>query len=539
MELLGFQVSTFPVLLTLFLAGLTYFIWSRKRILNQWSGMGIPGPKPDFWMGNAKQLTYGRVDTLGVLTEWRQQYGRVVGYYIGLRPQMQITDADIVKEIFLKQFSNFVNRPDAQGETEHNLARLRDNEWKENRRVLNPSFTTKKLKSLAVMMNKVEDVLMEILDEKCSKNEALPAYKTAQGLTFQIITKTAFAMDVDCQRNENDPLYQNIKAWLNYPFSPLIFLILMFPGLKHLFRFLLRFESRNKLFKDMHRHIKGIINFRRANPEAMKGEADLIGLMIEASAGKHAIDQTKELTTNILKDDDDQTDNIIKTNVKTEEVSKVAKPGKYLLSDEEIMDNCILFLMAGFDSTSNTIAFAFHLLAREPEIQERAYNEIVSEIGDLQVITAEDCKKLPYVEQIIYETLRMYPPVPIFLHRECKETVTIKGITIPAGTVVETPPWILHRDPEYWPEPDKFDPDRFAPENQTETQKFAFAPWGLGPRMCIGARFALIEATTALAKIIREYKIIPSDKYKADMKVQVKYILLNPAEEIYVTLVRR
>jgi len=203
------------------------------------------------------------------------------------------------------------------------------------------------------------------------------------------------------------------------------------------------------------------------------------------------------------------------------------------------MDNCILFLMAGFDSTSNTIAFAMHLLAQHPDVQEKAYDEIMDGIGDLQVINAEDCKKLPYVEQIIYETLRMYPPVPIFLHRECKETVTIKGITIPAGTVVETPPWVLHRDPEYWPEPDKFDPERFHPENQTDTQKFAFAPWGLGPRMCIGARFALIEATTALAKIIREYRIVPSEKFIANLKVQVKYILLNPSDEIYVKLIRR
>jgi cytochrome P450 family 3 subfamily A len=271
----------------------------------------------------------------------------------------------------------------------------------------------------------------------------------------------------------------------------------------------------------------------------MKGQVDLIGLMIEASSGKHAIDQTAELTTDILKEDDGHNENTAETKKPVKDESKPLKVGKYLLSDEEIVDNCILFLMAGFDSTSNTLAFALHLLAQEPEIQERAYEEIMSEIGDLEIITAEDSKKLKYVEQIIYETLRMYPPVPIFLHRECKETVTIKGVTIPAGTVVETPPWVLHRDPEYWPEPEKFDPDRFAPENQTDTQKFAFAPWGLGPRMCIGARFALIEATTALSKIIRSYKIVPAENYIATMKVQVKYILLNPAEEIYVKLVRR
>lgn len=104
--------------------------------------------------------------------------------------------------------------------------------------------------------------------------------------------------------------------------------------------------------------------------------------------------------------------------------------------------------------------------------------------------------------------------MPVFLHRECKETVTIKGFEIPAGTVVETPPWVLHRDPEYWPNPDKFDPDRFSPDNENETQKYAFAPWGKGPRMCIGARFALIEATTTLAKILRQFRVLPAKNFK-------------------------
>lgn len=86
---------------------------------------------------------------------------------------------------------------------------------------------------------------------------------------------------------------------------------------------------------------------------------------------------------------------------------------------------------------------------------------------------------------------------------------------------METPPWVLHRDSEYWPNPNKFDPDRFSPENETETQKYAFAPWGKGPRMCIGARFALIEASTTLAKIIRQFRVIPAENFK------VKFILKN------------
>ncbi|CAG7828176.1 unnamed protein product, partial [Allacma fusca] len=535
---MAFGISNSVLFLTAFVVWLTYFIWSRKRVLNQWKRLGIPGPEPNFWFGNAKQLPYGRLDVLSVLEGMSRKYGRVFGYYIGLRPQLQVTDADIVKEVFVKQFSNFVNRPDAQ-QTEHNLVRLRDNEWKESRKILNPMFTTKKLKQLATMMNEVENTLMDILDEKCERKEIIPAYKTAQGLTFQIITKTAFAMDVDCQRNENDPLYTSVKAWLAYPFSILIFLMVMFPGIQAFFRFFLRFETRNKFWGEMHQQIRSIIKYRRVHPEVMQGKQDLLGLMLEATSGKHEV--AKELVNDILKDEDeiDNNSNAVKEIPKKSNFAEQLKQEKFLMTDTQIVDNLILFLMAGFDSTSNTLAFALYLLAKHPEIQESAYSEVMNEIGDLEIITAEDCKKLKYLERIIYETLRLFPPVPIFLHRECKETVTIKGFTIPKGTIVETPPWVLHRDPEYWPEPNNFDPDRFAPENQTEVQKFAFAPWGLGPRMCIGARFALIEATTALARIIRSFQVVPSKNFNPDLKVEVKYILLNPAEEINIALVRR
>jgi cytochrome P450 len=535
---MAFGISNSVLLLTAFAVWLTYFIWSRKRILNQWKRLGIPGPEPSFWFGNAKQLPYGRMDVLSVLEGMTQKYGRVFGYFIGLRPQMQVTDTDIVKEVFVKQFSNFVNRADSQ-ETEHNLVRLRDNEWKESRKILNPMFTTKRLKELATMMNEVENTLMEVLDEKCEKNETIPAYKTAQGLTFQIITKTAFAMDVDCQRDENHPLYTSVKAWLAYPFSILIFLIVMFPGIKGFFQFLLRFESRKKFWKELHQQIRSIINYRRANPEVRQGKQDLLGLMMDASQGN--LEAAKYLVNDILNDADemDSNSNVMKETPKKLNSAELMKPGKFLMTDTQIVDNLILFLMAGFDSTSVTIAFALFELAKHPEIQEIAYSEVVNEIGDLEIITAEDCKKLKYIEQIIYETLRLFPPVPIFLQRECKETVTIKGITIPKGTLVETPPWVLHRDPEYWPEPNNFNPDRFAPENQTEDQKFAFAPWGLGPRMCIGARFALIEATTALARIVRSYRIVPSKDFNPDVKVEVKYLLLSPSEEIPIQLVRR
>jgi cytochrome P450 len=257
-------------------------------------------------------------------------------------------DADIVKEIFVRQFANFVNRPDTL-RFEQNLARLRDNDWKEIRRIMNPVFTTKKLKTLAHMINDAENVLLEVLEEKASRKESVPAYKTAQGLSFQIITKTAFAMDVDCQRNENNSFYLNIKAWLNYPFSALVFLILMFPGLGSFFRFFNRFDKRYRFWDEIDAHIRGIIGFRRSQPQ---GVQDLLGLMLEAAEGKNQEQVSRELTTNILKEPEEEEGH----GTEKVEVRKQAtgKAPRYLMTDTQMVDNLILFLAAGFDSTSNT-----------------------------------------------------------------------------------------------------------------------------------------------------------------------------------------
>lgn len=138
----------------------------------------------------------------------------------------------------------------------------------------------------------------------------------------------------------------------------------------------------------------------------------------------------------------------------------------------------------------------------------------------------------------VSECLRMYPPVILFVSRTCKEDVTVMGQFFPAGVHVMVPTWHIHHDPDMWPEPFKFDPERFA-EGKDNYHPAAYLPFGLGPRVCIGKRFALLELKMAICKIIRRFKISQCAETEDPLKFIVPSIIINPENGIKVKLESR
>ena len=175
------------------------------------------------------------------------------------------------------------------------------------------------------------------------------------------------------------------------------------------------------------------------------------------------------------------------------------------LSNEEIVVQILTFMLAGYDTTSNTLSFMAYLLALNPSIQDRLIREI-NEYYDVNPDSSlyDAAEKIEYVTMVLYESLRMYPPAPAF-GRECNRTCAVTDeLIIEKGINVSIPVFSLHRNPEYWPNPDKFDPERFNPNNEHSYPTFAFLPFGEGPRNCIGKRLALLEAKMTLVAILKE-----------------------------------
>jgi cytochrome P450 len=204
------------------------------------------------------------------------------------------------------------------------------------------------------------------------------------------------------------------------------------------------------------------------------------------------------------------------------------------LDDAEVRDQVLVFLFAGSDTTATALTAALHLLGAHPEVQDRAHDEVRG-VLDGREPTAADLAALPYLTAVVKEALRLYPPAYATSRRLTGGDDEIGGHRIPDGADVGVYPWVTHRHPRHWDDPERFDPSRFAPEREAARHRYAWFPFGGGPRTCIGGHFALLEALTALCAVLPAYRIETPDR---PIPVVPK-ITLHPAEPVQARVVPR
>ncbi|KAI8033434.1 hypothetical protein M5D96_013797 [Drosophila gunungcola] len=175
------------------------------------------------------------------------------------------------------------------------------------------------------------------------------------------------------------------------------------------------------------------------------------------------------------------------------------------LSDTDIREEVDTFMFEGHDTTSSAIAFALSLLSKNPAVQQRAFEE-ASELE------GREKEPMPYLEAVIKETLRIYPSVPFF-SRKVLEDLQVGKLTVPKGASISCLIYMLHRDPNNFPDPERFDPDRFL-LNEKQMHPFAFAAFSAGPRNCIGQKFAMLELKTTLSTLLRSYRFLPDEDHQ-------------------------
>ncbi|GIX98377.1 cytochrome P450 4V2 [Caerostris extrusa] len=182
-------------------------------------------------------------------------------------------------------------------------------------------------------------------------------------------------------------------------------------------------------------------------------------------------------------------------------------------TEEDVREEVDTFMFAGHDTTAMALSWSLYCLGLYPDIQKTAREELDAIFGNdpKRGVVREDLMKMKYLECVIKETLRLYPAVPMF-SRECNESFTVLGHTVHPGTMCFIFAYALHRDPEVFPEPEKFDPTRFFPENSKGRHPYAYIPFSAGSRNCIGQKFAMLEMKTVLAHILRRFHITSLDQ---------------------------
>ncbi|GFR07462.1 cytochrome P450 3A8 [Trichonephila clavata] len=210
------------------------------------------------------------------------------------------------------------------------------------------------------------------------------------------------------------------------------------------------------------------------------------------------------------------------------------------LSLNELVGQCVIFFLAGYDTTASTLSFASYLLALNPGIQDKLYNELREVLqkhkGELTYEALQDMK---YLDNVISETLRLYPPatrLERLAETDCKLGDT--GITIPKGMMISIPNYALHHDPKLFPDPEKFDPDRFSAEERAKRDPNAYLPFGAGPRNCVGMRFALMEIKICLAYAVTNFEFFKCSETQVPLEFHLGPGLLIP-KGIYLKLKKR
>jgi cytochrome P450 family 3 subfamily A len=429
-------------------------------------------------------------------TKWTKEYGKVFGTYFMTQPELIIADVELLKQILVKDFNNFTNRRIVGGnfiEESSLMARilnlLKDDEWKNVRSTITPAFTSGKMKSMTYLVDDCIETLMQILSDHASAGDDVNIKEKFGGCAIDIIAATAFGTKIDSQRNPDNPFVKYAKQVQSFSFKSFGFLFsIFFPWTAHqlLERFNIRltFSEAEEFYKIS---LTKLIEERRKNP--LTDKPDFLQLLLNASGNRESVQDE-------LKDD------AISHNITVK---------REPMTTMQIMSQSFLFLIAGYETTAVTLTWVAYMLALNPEEQEKCYEEIKSVVGNEQITFDHIQHRLPYLEAVIAETLRIFPPAPRF-DRNCQEEYKVDGFTIPKDSAVSIAAYVIHHDEENYPDPERFLPERFSPEEKAKRNPLIYLPFGYGPRNCIGMRFAQMEMKLILANVIRKFKFLPSDK---------------------------
>jgi cytochrome P450 len=415
-----------------------------------------PGPRGNPLLGNILEF---KNDTVGALVGGWRRYGDVVNFR-GRGPFFPIyliAHPDAIQHIMQDNFRNY-RRPDYLNKkfravVGNGLVTTEGETWVRQRKLAQTAFTRDRLTALAPAMT---DTTAEALDDwrrRAARGEPIEIQSEMMHLILGILTRTLFGADLTGDAAAVEPSVATQAKYLNDRLNSPVDLpeTVPIPANK---RFLAARAALNEVVDRM------IAERRRSGEDA----GDLLSLMLQA------------------KDDD-------------------GVP----IDDVQARDEVKTLLIAGHETTATTLAWTCYLLAKAPLVKRRLREELDEVLGG-RAPTADDVPNLKYTTMVLYESLRLYPPLWI-VARMPLEDDELGGYHIPAGQTILISGYITHRHPDFWDNPEGFEPERFTPEAMKTRHRYAYIPFGGGPRGCIGFPFAMIEMPLVLAMVVQAFDL--------------------------------
>ncbi len=413
------------------------------------------GPKNPPIIGN---LVAFRSDPLGFLGNATREYGDLVYFKVARQHMYLVNHPDYVREILVNNQGNFIKSRALQrakillGEgllTSEGQYHLRQ------RRLVQPAFHRERLAGYADAMS---ECAVRVRERWQAGSTLDVAVEMAQ-LTLAVVAKTLFSADVQSEASEIGAAMTSVLQ---------MFRLLLLPFSEYL----------DKL------PLPAIRRFEKARARL---DATIYGLIRERRASGQ---DTGDLLSMLLFAQDEETNG--------------DKSGGGM-SDKQVRDEALTLFLAGHETTANALTWTWYLLSQNPEIERRLHSELDAVLGGRAPELA-DVPQLRYAEMILAEALRLYPPAWA-VGRMVKNSFELGGVEIPAKSICLLSPYLMHHDARWFPEPDKFDPERWTPEAREARPKFSYYPFGGGTRVCIGERFAWMEGVILMAAIAQRWRL--------------------------------
>ncbi|XP_014801689.1 PREDICTED: cytochrome P450 3A9-like [Calidris pugnax] len=496
----SFSMETWALLLGFVALLVVYGTWP----FGVFKKLGIPGPRPLPFFGTCLEYRKGFLEFDSACF---QKYGKVWGIYDGRQPVLAVMDPQIIKTVLVKEcYSTFTNRRpfDLAGAIKDAVSIAEDEQWKRIRTVLSPTFTSGKLKEMFPIIKHYGEALVKNVQKRGETDNTFSVKDIFGSYSMDVVTSTSFGVNIDSMNNPKDPFVREMKKLVKFDFfDPLFIVTFVFPFITpFLAKMNVSFFPKDAVDFFM-RSISKIKQDREKEPH--KGRVDFLQLMIESQ------------------------NSTIHGNGENHSYKG--------LTDTEILSQAFIFIFAGYETTSNTLSYLAYELATHPDVQQKLLEEIDTALPNKAPLTYEAMMQLEYLDMTLNEILRLYP-LGGRLERACKRDVEINGVTIPKGTIVMIPPYTLHRDPEYWPNPEEFRPERFSKENKESIDPYTYLPFGAGPRNCIGMRFALLTLKVAVVALLQHFTFQTCKETQIPLKLKSQG-LLTPEKPIMLKLVPR
>jgi cytochrome P450 len=437
------------------------------------------GPAGTWIAGNLGQH---RRDPLGFLTECARRYGDFVPLRFGPVRAVLVSHPDLIEEVLVTKNRHFVKHGAlrfARRLLGDGLLTLEGEAWRRRRRLVQPAFHRERIACHAEAMVAAAERMMD----GWADGQALDAHAAMTHLTLEVAATCLFGADLAADADAVSAAVDRLQRYFRWRLSRLLAVPLFVPTPYHL----RIWRAGLRLLLTVRRITAGR---RAANPR----RDDLLATLLDARG-------------------DD---------------------GGAAMTGRQVREEAMTLLLAGYETTANTLAWSWYLLARNLDAEARLHEEVDQVLGDRSP-TFDDLPRLEYAGAIITEALRVYPPA-YAIGRQAASPCEMGGHRVPRGTTFMMSQWVVHRDPRFYNDPEEFRPERWAGGLAGDRPRYAYFPFGGGPRVCVGSSFALTEATLVLAAVAQRFRL--AVRSGRDVR-SLPTMTLRPADGLEVVVTRR